>query len=375
MRDFRLSVPANLLLVGEYAVTEKGGFGIALAAQPRLLATVSPAASPRIEGIMGSMSFSWDPESGKEPPTLVAACLAACRAASASHNSATGASRNSAACFGPTAGPGPWPFAPARVVIDSTAFFDPDGSKRGLGSSAATAVALVASLLALGGIEGEDLRLATYPLAIAAHRNFQGGRGSGYDVAASCFGGLGLFTGGAAPSWEALGGGAPGRRLSPAALPRLALFRGPRAVVSPEAVSRYQAWRLAHPEAFRDFLAASQTGALALADASSPVEALEALRQAAQRGLELGIAIGVPAGFEMQAGDEGTGGGPIHSRSVIKALGAGNELGLIASVEALDLRNGGRIAGVRIAGGRIAGSGSIPDLEPLVLEPEGLRWE
>ncbi|MFZ4616635.1 MAG: hypothetical protein ACOYM2_10640 [Rectinemataceae bacterium] len=368
MRDFRLSVPANLLLVGEYAVTEKGGFGIALAAQPRVLATVSPGASPRIEGIMGGMGFSWDPESGEAPPPLVgaclAACLAACRAAGASLISAAGASLISAAGASSTPGPSSWPFAPARVVIDSSAFFDPDGSKRGLGSSAATAVALVASLLALGGLEDEGLRLATYPLAIAAHRNFQGGRGSGYDVAASCFGGLGLFTGGAAPSWEALGGGAPGRHLSPAALPCLALFRGPRAVVSPEAVSRYQAWRLAHPKAFHDFFAASQTGALALADASSPVEALEALRQAAQRGLELGTAIGVPAGFEMQAGDEGTGAEPIKSPFVIKALGAGNELGIIASVEALDLRNSGRIAG-----------GSIGDPEPLVLEQEGLRWE
>ncbi|MEI6385835.1 MAG: hypothetical protein WCQ50_04315 [Spirochaetota bacterium] len=361
MRAFRLSVPANLLLVGEYAVTEEGGLGIALAAQPRVCITVSPASSLQIEGLMGTLNYTWDLASRKEPPSLAAACLAVCQAAGlgsapgASNYSAAGASNYSAAGASNYSATGAslWPFAPARIVVDSSAFFSADGSKRGLGSSAATAVALVAALLALGGLEDEDLRRASYPLALAAHRSFQGGRGSGYDVAASCFGGLGLFTGGATPSWEALVGGAPGRRLSPAALPSLALFRGPKAVSSPESVGLYQAWRLAHPGAFRDFLAASQAGVLTLADTDNPAKALEALKQAARRGLELGAAIGVPADFGAEGSYEGPrdGGGPASSQLVIKALGAGNELGLKASLEARAW------------------------LEPLILEPEGLRWD
>ncbi|HET6629480.1 MAG TPA: hypothetical protein VFG91_06875 [Woeseiaceae bacterium] len=79
--------------------------------------------------------------------------------------------------------------APARgealdLVLDTQPFFhDPGGRKLGLGSSGALAAALAA---ALAGAEAspDDLCL----MAVAAHRDFQHGQGSGVDVAAAVYG-------------------------------------------------------------------------------------------------------------------------------------------------------------------------------------------
>lgn len=72
------------------------------------------------------------------------------------------------------------------ISIDSAGFLDTrSGGKLGLGSSAAVAAALSGAL----GCYSNDAHdvIAT---AIAAHRDFQGGLGSGMDVAASCSGGV-----------------------------------------------------------------------------------------------------------------------------------------------------------------------------------------
>ena len=76
--------------------------------------------------------------------------------------------------------------APVSIEIDTQAFFDPrTGSKFGLGSSAAVAAALAASLRSPG-----DDTSAVWPLARKIHRDFQAGSGSGVDIAASVFGGI-----------------------------------------------------------------------------------------------------------------------------------------------------------------------------------------
>ena len=71
-----------------------------------------------------------------------------------------------------------------RIDIDSSAGFD-GGRKLGIGTSAAVCAALSAALL-----ERCASGLATFPIALAAHRSAQAGRGSGIDVATSCTGGL-----------------------------------------------------------------------------------------------------------------------------------------------------------------------------------------
>jgi phosphomevalonate kinase len=73
---------------------------------------------------------------------------------------------------------------PLAISLDTTAFRDPaSGRKTGLGSSAALTAALATALQSLGGGPAEDV-------AHAAHRRFQGGSGSGVDIACSIAGGV-----------------------------------------------------------------------------------------------------------------------------------------------------------------------------------------
>jgi phosphomevalonate kinase len=85
------------------------------------------------------------------------------------------------------------------VEIDVSSFYESE-EKLGLGSSAASCVALTAAAL------GTDDVSEIFEIAFAAHRRFQGGRGSGADIAASCFGGAVAFRlkqqEGEFPLWE-----------------------------------------------------------------------------------------------------------------------------------------------------------------------------
>lgn len=78
-----------------------------------------------------------------------------------------------------------------RITIDSRAAYD-GARKLGIGSSAAVCVALTAAFAAFSP------GASVIDIAQAAHRNFQGGSGSGLDVAAAHSGGLIEFTSGVA---------------------------------------------------------------------------------------------------------------------------------------------------------------------------------
>ena len=71
-----------------------------------------------------------------------------------------------------------------HIDIDSRSGFD-GNRKLGIGTSASACAALCGALLSRCGS-----RLETFPVAFAAHRSAQGGRGSGIDVAAACAGGF-----------------------------------------------------------------------------------------------------------------------------------------------------------------------------------------
>lgn len=78
----------------------------------------------------------------------------------------------------------PWPSL--SLVVDTEEFADAaTGLKLGLGSSAAVAVALTAALQSYRSVASD-----TEKLAMAAHDRFQGGQGSGVDVATSFRGGV-----------------------------------------------------------------------------------------------------------------------------------------------------------------------------------------
>ncbi|MGI9221381.1 MAG: mevalonate kinase family protein [Woeseiaceae bacterium] len=72
-----------------------------------------------------------------------------------------------------------------KIDLDSSEFRDSSGSKIGLGSSAAVAVASTAALSQYTSAE-TDIR----DTAMSAHREFQGGSGSGADIACSHAGGV-----------------------------------------------------------------------------------------------------------------------------------------------------------------------------------------
>ena len=89
----------------------------------------------------------------------------------------------------------PDPETGLSITIDSRQLYDPDsGAKIGIGSSAAVATSLVTALDSLSPVDGDP-----YTLVQQAQRAFQGGRGSGVDVAASYYGGAVVFASGAAP--------------------------------------------------------------------------------------------------------------------------------------------------------------------------------
>jgi phosphomevalonate kinase len=224
-------VPGNLLLCGEYAITCPGGLGVALALSPVLTLRISPAAAFSFSGSAGSLRL--------DGTGLVRAALSAVAEKFGLRNDA----------------------APAYALsADSGAFYAADGRKHGYGSSAALAVALVTALLAgFGVLEERDPargRASVAKLALEAHRRYQGG-GSGYDVYASVYGGLGLFTGGAEPAWEAV---------PLAGLPRpLYLIRGGETARTKDAVEDFASWRAREPAAAKRFLRGSNKACTALA--------------------------------------------------------------------------------------------------------------
>ncbi len=280
----RLSVPANLLLLGEYAVLEPGGLGIALAMEPRVAAGARAAARLSIVGRVAGGESRWP---GAEAGLLsfVADAVTAV-----------------------LADRGIRELPRAEVLVESGQL------AKGYGSSAAAAVAAAGTLLALAGLRGDDLVAAASHAALTAHRAFQGGRGSGYDIAASLHGGIGLFEGGEEPAW------------TPLELDwiwPLSLFRGKSAVATPGAVARYQAWKKAEPSAAADFLAASNRAVSGFASADGWGDAEPWFEAARALGLEVGRAIGVSA--EIRPPDAA------GRCGLYKAVGAGNELGVLVA--------------------------------------------
>jgi phosphomevalonate kinase len=177
--QWQWSVPANLLLAGEYAITDAGGRGIALAIEPRATATLErredPAGGESSLRVYARLDGGETEITGEENALLRAVLETAPRSAS-----------------------GSW-----RLVVDTGSFFDRTTRRKlGLGSSAAATALLTAALLAIEGVDPLDHRDEVIRRATLAHRAAHDGRGSGYDIATSVLGGAVLFTGGETPRWE-----------------------------------------------------------------------------------------------------------------------------------------------------------------------------
>ena len=191
------SAPGKLVLLGEYAVLY-GGPAAVLAvnrrAQVALRASDDTLWSVRSPGLSAApASFELRPDGCQHWVAITEDEASTYRLLSCVLQSLTQAGLLNPATT-----------TPAHIDLDTRAFFEPTNggaAKLGLGSSAALTVALSSAVVRWAGC-GNALRdpfdwLAT---VVAIHREFQGGRGSGIDLAASLFGGVleyGLDAGGA----------------------------------------------------------------------------------------------------------------------------------------------------------------------------------
>jgi phosphomevalonate kinase len=220
------------------------------------------------------------------------------------------------------------PALPWEATIDSRALFA-GRAKLGLGSSAAVLCAFAGAFAAFARGEGRasvsDPRLAEL---IELHRLFQGGKGSGLDVAA-------CYTGGAI-TYRLDVAGVP--QVGSVRLPNGVAFAGifaGRSASTPELIAHYRAWRRDRPGEAAALMgrltALAEAGAAAArgGDAAAWVEAFAAYG----RGLgELGGAIGaeVVTAEHRQIGEEAQRMGVAY-----KVSGAGGgDLGLACAADA-----------------------------------------
>lgn len=281
-----LRVPGNLLLFGEYAVLEQGGLGIACALAPHVTARAEDAPGFALEGRFGARSVGWrygeEDDEDELLPRAAHFLVSALQARDIDPDSLD-----------------------MRVVVDSSEFVSAEGNKRGFGSSAAATVALTEAVCRVAGVSETRER---FELAVRAHRAAQGGRGSGYDVAASFFGGIGIFRGGEIPEFE---------RANLEWMPTLSLFETGAPASTGHAVSRYAAWKTSHATEATEFLSRSNSLVAALARAESWTEARAIVADLTALGRGLGESIGVPARSSRLDPD---------GDSLCKAVGAGAEL-------------------------------------------------
>ncbi len=327
--DERWSAPGSLLIAGEYLVTEEGGSGLALAAGGRAQLRIE-SASLEMEGRRAGKAEYWTP-SNNNNGSLASAVWIEC---SKNGNRPAEDSRNE---WYHTPGQSPGPgvaqatpcsatepqgmkpcfpcahsdqgsyrrreprndpdrmnkFTPLislgnKLTVDTDIFYDGQGRKLGFGSSAAAALLYTRGLCASLDIE------QVAGSALRAHRKWQGGRGSGYDILTSAYGGAGHFTGGIIPSW------------SPLQWPKGLnswIIKGPGPVNSPQAVDRYRAWKQklgiqwdripVIVDLLQSVLEAYQF--LSSVTEPDPRDFLEILNRMAVRGSRLGNELGVPA--------------------------------------------------------------------------------
>jgi len=168
----RASAPGKLVLSGEYAVLD-GAPAIAMAVDRRAHVTIEASAERCHTAVMAGNKRAFgrftasggdiDWRSGRDEFRLVDSVWRTANADAERH---------------------------LALSLDTREFMDAgSGLKLGIGSSAALAVALSCALAGAARTDADPARVA-----YAAHRDFQGGLGSGVDVACSLTGGLVDYT-------------------------------------------------------------------------------------------------------------------------------------------------------------------------------------
>jgi phosphomevalonate kinase len=179
---------------------------------------------------------------------------------------------------------------PRGSVLVDTAAFSLNGTKMGIGSSAATAAVTVGAVLEMAGLSVRTSTDLIFGVALAAHREAQGGFGSGADVAAAVYGGMLHYT-------RPARGAAEVRRLPPLAGVELVVFATGTPSSTVDCLKAVAAFARASPDAHRELLpplAEAVTlfeAGLFARDAAEIVAAIGAAHLGMER---LGQAAGVP---------------------------------------------------------------------------------
>lgn len=296
------SAPGNLLVAGEYLVTEEGGKGICLAGGGRATMQEDSSDITELNSIHSGSFQVWKPDN----PVKESLCYFVWEEAE-KFNWIQGRKK--------------------RITVDTSSLYGPLGQKLGLGSSA------VAALLFSRALSESADNSRIIDIAALAHRKWQGGCGSGYDIFTSANGGAGCFTGGQLPSWESLN------------WPSLQywLLKGSISISSVRALRRYEAWKKNLDKHWLDIPLLADYHKCLLEtirililkdDAARAVEFLEKLHELAVFSSRLGSTINqksmplMPVGFSK-------GKKPWHRQGVAaaKSLGAGNEIVLLAGLK------------------------------------------
>ncbi len=326
------TAPGKVLLAGEYAVLE-GAEAVVLAVDRRVRASVTDVEGP-LSAFLSAVR--------EQIVTLVGADHPAAAAA-------------------------------ARIAADSSALCAADGTKLGIGSSAAVTVAAVAAALAGGTRDAPATDLLTpsldlglvHRVAHRAHAAAQAGlgaRGSGADIAASVHGGV------LAVRREQSDLDAPlatRRRSLPRGLELVFVWSGKPAQTA-RLVARVLAYRDANPEPYRRSMAAIDEAACALVAALEPTADPALAVSAIAAGGEAAARLGRETALEIETA--------LHRRArelaarcggAFKPTGAGGgDMGVAAFAEAeaaLCFRHDAAHAGISVT--------------ELSVDPTGVRIE
>lgn len=291
----KLHIPGNLLISGEYAVTLEGGKGIGVAVQAYATLESQKADTFSIHSTYQGKDYSWKEGETVHPNLSLAEIVCGTVREHLKKKALT------------------FPLS-ISISIDTSQFYYPEGRKKGFGSSAAVCAGL--TFLLLGEAYGEypDVAREVFPLSLAAHRKFQGGKGSGYDIAASLFGGTGLFTGGRLPTWSPI-------RLE--WLDACVLVRGDEAASTKGALDRFNSFKEKHPDLADHFFKMSNDVADQLAGCQDIESAKAAFSQAQELNHWISEKLGIlPEGKHLKEILD-----RFRKRSCpAKALGAGGEI-------------------------------------------------
>ena len=353
------SAPGKLVLLGEYAVLE-GAPAISMAVNRRAIASITPKPGPACEALAPDIL----PErvafriGADGRPDWQAAASAVAKLPLVDQ-----------VLRGLAAGRiGPAPASGFELALDTREFFDSPGvaedsgkRKLGLGSSAALTVALATALVAQAGHDAATTdRHHWLRDLLALHREFQGGQGSGVDVATSLIGGVisyQLADGGQTPvahevQW-------------PSSVERLYVWSG-RSASTPKLLGVLRAWREGHEVEYRArmnelrAIAEAAVASLAQGDGAALVAAAAAYADALRA---LGTASGVTIYSEEH---RRIGALAAEAGLVYKPCGAGGgDVGVV-----LAMNDSERLDALRE---RLAGAGF--DAVPLAVDDAGLQLE